>query len=157
MQGSFLVPVWAQPMNCNIVSHWLSRYPEWPLQWDLQEFIWMKSSSIHGRCQSQNRLENFAFQMSSSLSSTQYVDICCQDFTPMLFFFQPAGSSFPLMQPGVKGVSAWVSTWKTIPSKLDTYRKISNVRCTLLGNKIVDHSVVVGASPVGAAPTTSSF
>ena len=31
------------------------------------------------------------------------------------------------------------------------------VRYTLLGNKIVDHSDVVGASPVGAAPTTSSF
>ena len=28
---------------------------------------------------------------------------------------------------------------------------------TLVGNKIVDHSDAVGASPVGAAPTTSSF
>ena len=28
---------------------------------------------------------------------------------------------------------------------------------TLLGNKIVDHSDVVGASPVGSAPTISSF
>ena len=37
------------------------------------------------------------------------------------------------------------------------YRKTSNIRRTLLGNKIVDHSDVVGASPVGAAPTTSSF
>ena len=37
------------------------------------------------------------------------------------------------------------------------YRKVSNIRRTLLGNKIVDHSDVVGASPVGAAPTTSSF
>ena len=32
----------------------------------------------------------------------------------------------------------------------------SNVSCTL-GNKIVDHSDVVGASPVGTVPTTSSF
>ena len=38
-----------------------------------------------------------------------------------------------------------------------TYRKTSNIRRTLVGNKIVDHSDVVGASPVGAAPTTSSF
>ena len=37
------------------------------------------------------------------------------------------------------------------------YRKTSNIRRTLVGNKIVDHSDVVGASPVGAAPTTSSF
>ena len=32
------------------------------------------------------------------------------------------------------------------------YRKTSNIRRTLVGNKIVDHSDVVGASPVGAAP-----
>ena len=38
-----------------------------------------------------------------------------------------------------------------------SYRKVSNIRRTLVGNKIVDHSDVVGASPVGAAPTTSSF
>ena len=37
------------------------------------------------------------------------------------------------------------------------YRNVSNIRRTLVGNKIVDHSDVVGASPVGAAPTTSSF
>ena len=39
----------------------------------------------------------------------------------------------------------------------DTYRRVSNIERTLVGNKIVDHSDVVGASPVGAAPTTSSF
>ena len=38
-----------------------------------------------------------------------------------------------------------------------TYRKVSNIRRTLVGNEIVDHSDVIGASPVGAAPTTSSF
>ena len=42
-------------------------------------------------------------------------------------------------------------------SKFNNYRKTSNIRRTLVGNKIVDHSDVVGASPVGAAPTTSSF
>ena len=36
-------------------------------------------------------------------------------------------------------------------------RKTYNIRRTLVGNKIVEHSDVVGASPVGAAPTTSSF
>ena len=36
-------------------------------------------------------------------------------------------------------------------------RQVSNISRTLVGNKIVDHSDVVGASPVGAAPTTSSF
>ena len=37
------------------------------------------------------------------------------------------------------------------------YRQVSNIRRTLVGNNIVDHSDVVGASPVGAAPTASSF
>ena len=35
--------------------------------------------------------------------------------------------------------------------------QVSNISGTLVSNKIVDHSDVVGASPVGAAPTTSSF
>ena len=39
----------------------------------------------------------------------------------------------------------------------DTFRKTSNISHTSVGNKIVDHSDAVGASPVGAAPTTSSF
>ena len=42
-------------------------------------------------------------------------------------------------------------------TSIDDYRKVSNIRRTLVGNKIVDQSDVVGASPVGAAPTTSSF
>ena len=37
------------------------------------------------------------------------------------------------------------------------YRQVSNIRRTIEGYKIVDHSDVVGASPVGAAPTTSSL
>ena len=40
---------------------------------------------------------------------------------------------------------------------LSNYRKTSNIRRTLVGNQIVDNSDVVGASPVDAAPTTSSF
>ena len=43
------------------------------------------------------------------------------------------------------------------PKRQCHYRKTSNIRRTLLGNEIVDHSDIVGASPVGAAPTTSSF
>ena len=34
------------------------------------------------------------------------------------------------------------------------YRKTSNISRTLFGNKFVDNSDVVGASPVSAAPTT---
>ena len=37
------------------------------------------------------------------------------------------------------------------------YRQTSNISGTLVGNKIIDHSDVDGASPVGAAPTISPF
>ena len=37
------------------------------------------------------------------------------------------------------------------------YRKTSNISRTLVGIKIVHNSDVVGASPVGTTPTTSSF
>ena len=37
------------------------------------------------------------------------------------------------------------------------FRKTPNIRSTLIGNEIVDHSDVVGALPVGTAPPTSSF
>ena len=40
---------------------------------------------------------------------------------------------------------------------LDNYRQTSNISRILVGNQIDDHSDVVGASPVGAAPATSSF
>ena len=47
--------------------------------------------------------------------------------------------------------------WCCFLEKLCIYRKTSNISRTLVGNKIVDNSDVVGASPVGTAPTTSSF
>ena len=46
---------------------------------------------------------------------------------------------------------------KTMDRIRKNYRKTSSISRTLVGNKIVDNSDVVGASPVGAAPTTSSF
>ena len=39
----------------------------------------------------------------------------------------------------------------------DTYHQTFNTRYTLVGNKVVHHSDVVEALPVGTAPTTSSF
>ena len=37
------------------------------------------------------------------------------------------------------------------------YSQTSAKRLILVGNKIVDHSDVVGAPPVGSAPTSSPF
>ena len=39
--------------------------------------------------------------------------------------------------------------------ELDEYRQISNIRRTLVGNELGDHSDVVGASLVRASPGTS--
>ena len=50
----------------------------------------------------------------------------------------------------MKGILNWQKSQ-------NEYRKTSNISRTLVGNKIVDDSDVVGASPVGAAPTISSF
>ena len=40
---------------------------------------------------------------------------------------------------------------------MNSYRQISKTSRTFVANQIVDQSDVVGASPVGAASTTSSF
>ena len=44
-----------------------------------------------------------------------------------------------------------------IPDNFWKYRQVSNISRTLVGNRIVDRSDVVGASPVGAAPITSEW
>ena len=37
------------------------------------------------------------------------------------------------------------------------YHQTSNISSNFVGNKLIDHSDVIGASHVGVAPTTSSF
>ena len=49
-----------------------------------------------------------------------------------------------------------LKNWPITRINID-YRQTFNISRTLVGNKIVDHSDVVGALPVGTAPTTSSF
>ena len=56
-----------------------------------------------------------------------------------------------LCRPGNKPILERVLT------KISYYRKTPNISRMLVGNIIVDNSDVVGASPFGAAPTTSSF
>ena len=50
-----------------------------------------------------------------------------------------------------------ISHWVTVICKINIYPPTFNMSRALVGNRIADHSDVVGASPVGAAPTTSSF
>ena len=44
-----------------------------------------------------------------------------------------------------------------LPAQHPNYHQISNIRCTSVGDKIVDHSDVVEAAPTGDAPTTSEW
>ena len=70
-------------------------------------------------------------------------------------YFDDSQSKAMFKNPCVMNVNSDVLTclycWR------QAYRKTSNIRRTLVGKKIVDFSDVVGAAPVGAAPTTSSF
>ena len=50
-----------------------------------------------------------------------------------------------------------LATLQINTSKDFHYCQISNISRTLVGNIIVDHSDVAGASPVSAAPTTFTF
>ena len=50
---------------------------------------------------------------------------------------------------------SWNKQW--LMTSKNKYRKTFHIRRTLVGIKIVDHSDLVGASLVGAAPTTSSL
>ena len=49
------------------------------------------------------------------------------------------------------------TSYETGAKKKTTHRQTSNINRALVGNKLVDHSDVVGASHIGAAPTISSF
>ena len=48
----------------------------------------------------------------------------------------------------------WYISIRPFPVPSNNYRQTSYISHALVGNKTVDHSDVVGASPVGAAPTT---
>ena len=72
----------------------------------------------------------------------------------------PVTSEFPAqMASNPENVSNWRHHHTTClaTNHYQIYHQVSNIRRTLVSNWIVDHSDVVGASPVGTAPTTSSF
>ena len=51
----------------------------------------------------------------------------------------------------------WETSYITTTPEVSGPCQSFNISRTLVGNKIIDHSNVVGASPVSAAPATSSF
>ena len=68
---------------------------------------------------------------------------------------------FPCHDVIMLNTACSVITWSIFFRMLTTdaaYHQTSNISCMLADNKMVDdHSDVVGASPVGVAPNTSSF
>ena len=84
---------------------------------------------------------------------------CCLEFLHGIMYQEnfikvslkmPASKSIQLLPCGVRDDHHYVIQYLN-------YRQTSNTIRTIAGNTIVDHSDVVGASPVGAAPTTSLF
>ena len=90
--------------------------------------------------------------MSFSDSETSLSDLE-RNMVPLLVEYTSILNNFAeLFQTDDRSNGTWRSLWICL-----TYRKTSTISRTSVGNKIVDHSDVVGASPVGAAPTTPSF
>ena len=81
--------------------------------------------------------------------------------------YKDKGVSTPTVAHSLIWYASWCYVWAVrdcpcvvnicheILGPISTYCKTTNIRRTLVGNKIADHSDVVGAWPVGAAPTTS--
>ena len=81
-----------------------------------------------------------------------------------MVWLSPPGHFFPAESPLVRlityviSITYWGHCTPVTYTSWGWYnRQTYNIRRTLVGNKIVDHSDVVGTSPVSAAPTTSSF
>ena len=61
-----------------------------------------------------------------------------------------------MLKHKINTVAAW-SYSEIDLNRLSTYSEVSNISRTLVGNIIIDHADVVGASPVDVAPTASLF
>ena len=62
-----------------------------------------------------------------------------------------------IISPMSDGYEGYHGSNMCVGPSVQAYRQTSNIRRTRVGNEIVAHSDVVGAPPVGAAPTTFSF
>ena len=89
--------------------------------------------------------------------ATHWIYAC--NIISWFYFGMFFGMYFPLYFPYWSFSAKQVTPLLTLKQKgsFGHYRKICNISHTLVANKIVDHSDVVGALPVGATPTTSSF
>ena len=97
------------------------------------------------------RTRNYMHKTLSTLSVRYFILIMCELRMHSDVVWCILGTKMCILNGQVCAISRQISKLN------NNYHQVSNIRRTLVGNKIVDHSDVVGASPVGAAPTTSSF
>ena len=81
----------------------------------------------------------------------RFFDISINRYTPNLHPMGPSCSA----HSGQHNEKNHRTSWAQWVVAVKTYCQTSNISHTFVGNKIVDHSDIVGASAVGTAPTTS--
>ena len=79
--------------------------------------------------------------------------VAADNLVPVWHQGMPSATMLTSASSPISGALQSNGTWVA----LSTYCQISNISHTLVSDKFVGHSDVVGAPPVGAAPTTSSF
>ena len=156
--------------NINLDQHWLR---QWLVAWWHQTITWTNVGEVLWHSPESNfsetaqatilyyAFEKFTFEITATSPRDQWVSQC---WPTSVIPYDIAGLGRGVQDLTSNFAKVYVkfsTTWEILknyclPYDLN-YRQVSNIRRTLVGNKIVDHSGVVGASPVGAAPTTSSF
>ena len=120
---------WEMALHCNAVSHWLDAYTEWSLMFCPMKILtfWLK---LH-----------------------VYWSIF------LGFWLTTSPQWFGWWLGTEEGTSIYLIQYQGLccQKPYQECPQTSIISNTLLGSKLVDHSDVVGASPVGAAPTTSAF
>ena len=132
---------WETTLQCNVVSLWLGAFTKWSLGPMHDTLIfWMRHFTLcsHHR--------DYKTDIYICILSCRYT-VWLPHATMKLELEVLASTTIKRKKPWPR--LAWAGEVR--------YHQTSNMKCTLVGNEVVDHSDVVGASPVGAAPTTSSF
>ena len=112
-------------------------------------------NQLNTRCSTCSFPIMFKLHWNSTVIFTGFLS-CWQSATHYLTFHNLARNYLPIDILWQHPAMHWQQDKDTC-TDVANYHKVSNIRLTLVGNKVVDHSDVVGALPVGAAPTTSSF
>ena len=84
--------------------------------------------------------------------------ICCFKKQILMNLSQPAADWWNTNFVEILGTGIGLWNWRDFPVRVPwvfVYPQTFNIRCTLVGNTIIDHSDIVGALPVGTTTTIS--